>query len=336
MRSLISVLAVLCCCFSWAHAEFYTPFMGQNLLCTRNGLCYGCCGYKPGCVHPVGTIKKQIDATTTKADRTPLQKARELSEAFEFSPEERQADTSLKLYQCPHSETLLLNLRYGEYAYRFWVISNTHTLSWQDYCGESPFKKDEQRLFNYLCNLSIPNVLKTGKFPSFETTVATKAIKEIPLYPGKETFPAQSTTKHTMPAARKPTTAQPAQPAQKAWPLLGLTFYSATVPGNFKQVRRFTTKDGQVEIKINFTSSDKSAFYQKLQIKYDGQLTQGTECNDGSRLLETAVNGLYQAYLLKPNAILVLTFGYPPQTASPFLPREKRLQLCAADLSTVW
>ena len=91
-----------------------------------------------------------------------------------------------------------------------------------------------------------------------------------------------------------------------------------------------------MEIKINFTSSDKSAFYQKLQIKYDGQLTQGTECNDGSRLLETAVNGLYQAYLLKPNAILVLTFGYPPQTASPFLPREKRLQLCAADLSTVW
>lgn len=140
----------------------------------------------------------------------------------------------------------------------------------------------------------------------------------------------------SQPRAGRNQIVQTVQPAKKGWPLLGLQFYPAAVPGNFKQVRRFTTQDEQVEIKINFTSSDKSAFYQKLQIKYDGQLTQGTECNDGSRLLETAVNGLYQAYLLKPNAILVLTFGYPPQTASPFLPREKRLQLCAADLSTVW
>lgn len=259
-------------------------------------------------------------------------------------------ETVEKFYRCKNKNSaVFLRQRPEYYASVTQFYPKIEIL--MDLDTEAEIDEVQNAIFHYLCNsfdpLSFFQTLNAPEPPQVLKTQTNnqpskpKKLENATLSAKNKT--ARSTQAERMqnnpksqPRAGRNQTAQPVQPAKKGWPLLGLQFYPAAVPGNFKQVRRFTTKDGQVEIKINFTSSDKSAFYQKLQIKYDGQLTQGTECNDGSRLLETAVNGLYQAYLLKPNAILVLTFGYPPQTASPFLPREKRLQLCAADLSTVW
>lgn len=285
-----------------------------------------------------------------------LDPAKEILEYPKRLPKLSAADLSSplmveKFYHCKNKNSALYLRQRPEHYYasitQFYPKIEMHV----DLDTDVAVDEVQKALFHYFCNLFDPlSFFQTLNAPEPPQVLKTQT-RDHPSEPKQietATRPAKNTAARSTQAERtqnnpksqphavRNQTAQPAQPAQKAWPLLGLTFYSATVPGNFKQVRRFTTKDGQVEIKINFTSSDKSAFYQKLQIKYDGQLTQGTECNDGSRLLETAVNGLYQAFLLKPNAILVLTFGYPPQTASPFLPREKRLQLCAADLSTVW
>lgn len=285
-----------------------------------------------------------------------LDPAKEILEYPKRLPKLSAADLSSplmveKFYHCKNKNSALYLRQRPEHYYasitQFYPKIEIH----MDLDTEAEIDEVQKALFHYFCNLFDPlSFFQTLNAPEPPQVLKTQTNNQ-PSKPKKlenatlsaKNKTARSTQAERMqnnpksqPRAGRNQIVQPVQPAKKGWPLLGLQFYPAAVPGNFKQVRRFITQDDQVEIKINFTSSDKSAFYQKLQIKYDGQLTQGTECNDGSRLLETAVNGLYQAYLLKPNAILVLTFGYPPQTASPFLPREKRLQLCAADLSTVW
>ena len=119
------------------------------------------------------------------------------------------------------------------------------------------------------------------------------------------------------------------------WHILNTWFYPASVPGNLKNIRRFENADKTAELKIQFSSGDKTRFVQRLQ----SQLTREprvTSCPNNATLFETAQNGLYQAFIIRQDGIAVLTFGYAPEQGAPFLAPQQREELCGLDINRAY
>lgn len=129
---------------------------------------------------------------------------------------------------------------------------------------------------------------------------------------------------------------QPAVPdSPNGWHILNTWFYPASVPGNLKNIRRFENADKTAELKIQFSSGDKTRFVQRLQ----SQLTtepRVTSCPNNATLFETAQNGLYQAFIIRQDGIAVLTFGYAPEQGAPFLAPQQREELCGLDINRAY
>ena len=145
------------------------------------------------------------------------------------------------------------------------------------------------------------------------------------------------------PRARASASAKPRRPYKQpavlsspnGWHILNTWFYPANVPGNLKNIRRFENADKTAELKIQFSSGDKTRFVQRLQ----SQLTtepRVTSCPNNATLFETAQNGLYQAFIIRQDGIAVLTFGYAPEQGAPFLAPPQRDELCGLDINRAY
>ncbi len=216
----------------------------------------------------------------------------------------------------------------------------------------------EQDLFNYFCNLFDPKTFLTPqgkKLPIYQRPISNtvqeevefetvEVIEETPIASHtkkdiqRTNLPTEKieTTKEALSSKRISATPQPLT-ASNAWHILGDYFYPAMVPGNLSSMRRFETKNKTKEIKINFSSKDKKPFLEKLKTAHRYHPARQTDCADGSILYETVENGLYQAFLLRPNAMAVFTSSYNLPTL-PEEPHASKLQkdLCALDINSKW
>ena len=232
-----------------------------------------------------------------------------------------------------------------------------------------------QSFFYYLCEMFNPQVFfetrqappwsrprrKTDTGTAQKENTLTEASRSKDAEPAVTTQPADTTEPATanQPAvANKPTAANklPAAPRARAsasakprrpykqpavlsspngWHILNTWFYPANVPGNLKNIRRFENADKTAELKIQFSSGDKTRFVQRLQ----SQLTtepRVTSCPNNATLFETAQNGLYQAFIIRQDGIAVLTFGYAPEQGAPFLAPPQRDELCGLDINRAY
>ncbi len=120
------------------------------------------------------------------------------------------------------------------------------------------------------------------------------------------------------------------RPDSNALQLLGTYFYRQSLPANLSTVRHFRTADKQQELKINFSSKDKSGFLQKLQKQFPQNSSKTTYCTNNNILFETQQE-VYQAFVLSPEAIIVLA-----RPVNSPLSQIQQKELCNFNAMLTW
>jgi len=139
---------------------------------------------------------------------------------------------------------------------------------------------------------------------------------------------AQAEQNTNQPAAPRVVTAQKAP--EGARQIFDIFFYAVPTPGNLSTVRHFRTADKQQELKINFSSGDKSNFLQKLEKQFPKESSKVTHCKNKNTLFETQQD-VYQVFILSPSAVTVLA---RPAGFSGAKPDKK--QLCGFNAMLFW
>ena len=132
----------------------------------------------------------------------------------------------------------------------------------------------------------------------------------------------------TQPARPRLITAQKAP--EGARQIFDIFFYAVPTPGNLSTVRHFRTADKQQELKINFSSGNKSKFLQKLGKQFPKESSKITHCKNKNILFETQQN-VYQVFILAPSAVTVLARpnGFPADEST-------QKQLCDFNALLFW
>lgn len=303
------------------------------------------------CVHAYGELVLILLYQTPSAPTAHIQRANE--EASELSkkltPTQRR-DTRITTYHCPGGHASLVGQYSSDDTYTVYMYRSD---SW--FLGDFNIPLElEQDLFDYLCEgfnpktfLNTPGTANSPAFRKINTPQKRKVAKKYKsiqreqqnaIKEKEQQKQAFSKTEETPATPNSPTPRlQKALPDSNAWHALGDYFYPAMVPGNLSSMRRFETKNKAKEIKINFSSKDKKPFLEKLKTAHRYHPARQTDCADGSILYETLENGLYQAFLLQPNATAVFTSVYN-LPALPEEPHASKLQkeLCALDIDSKW
>ncbi|MBP3512951.1 MAG: hypothetical protein J6J74_00420 [Elusimicrobiaceae bacterium] len=332
--------------------QIYNPLLNQHhnftffnipLTCTKTKTslsCASCCKKEPDCDIILAPNRKKLSYNTKQKNytETPLERALAKQQHLDLLPEEKALpDVSSVIYQCPNSDIVLFEQRYGKEAYLLYQFRKNSTFEWTDYCGESSFK-NTPHLFDYICGLSDDDILNARGFPSFPEADLPNETPRQNSTSAEQTETDQKISKKTSSTQKGQQAAvMPIQSHSNAWNVLGDYFYPADVPGNLSNMRRFETKNKSKEIKINFSSKNKQPFLEKLKTAHRYHPTRQTECAGGGTLYETISDEIYQAYLLSENTITVFSAAYSLPTL-PEEPHASRMQkeLCTLDVNSKW
>jgi len=229
-------------------------------------------------------------------------------------------DSKIIVHECADHKTWLRIVRRKEGALRVYQYTKNTTLKFDNYNDWQTKDVPLQEITHTFCKLN-PFAVSSSAQTVDSVSSTSNTENEIP------TPQTQPIVPRTNQEPLIPTNA-PADSASRK--VFDAVFYPLPVPGNLHTVRHFHTADKQQELKINFSSGDKSNFLQKLEKQFPKESSKVTYCNNGNILFETQQD-VYQAFILSPNAVTV--FAYPAGLAGGD-PGKK--QLCTFNAALFW
>jgi len=275
----------------------------------------------------------------------PIAEAKESAQKFKES-----------FYICPITEKRALSWKYYMETASFSVTvfdANSKVGLFLDSHLETDLKPNDplvqeakQNLFNYLCTeFNAKEFFHTQKAPPFRTTykkrtqsaAGAQAGEKAAKQQGKTTDkkrkrkePATETSDGLAVAEVNPSAETEQPPADGPLTIANIVFYPVPVPDNLPTVRHFRTANKLQELKINFSSGDKSVFLQKLMKQFPPDSYALRYCENNNIFFETKQD-VYQAFILTPEAVIV--FARPVTWP---VRQELRQALCLFEPQQPW
>ena len=236
-------------------------------------------------------------------------------------------DSKIMVHECADHKTWLRIVRGKEGFLRVFQFTRNATLRFDNHGDRQTKDVSLQEITRTFCKLNPFAVSPSAQI--VDSVSSTSSSQNRTKMPRTQTIVTQTNPEDsTIPPTN--TLANPTTPSitPKSWEVFNTVFYPLAVPDYLSTLRHFRTADKQQELKINFSSNDKSGFLQKLQKQFPQDSSRIIYCSNNHILFEVKQE-VYQAFILSPDAIAVLAQpgNFPPPTTE---------QLCKFNAMLAW